>query len=48
MVIRHPILKMEVTVKPSYEPNKGMIVVGSGQLKPYINSRVKVLIFRKK
>ena len=46
MVIKHPIIKKEVTVKQSYEQNKGMIIVGSGQLKPYINSKVKVVIYK--
>lgn len=40
------ILKTKIIVKPSYEKNKGLIVIGSVSLKNYINQRVKVTIFK--
>ena len=47
MVLSNPIVKGEKIVYPSYEKNKGMVILGARPLRKYINKKVKVFIFKK-
>ena len=40
------IFKNKIIVKPSYDERKGLVIIGSNSLRPYINKKVRIIIYK--